>query len=642
MPPPRPSDPHHGVIDTSARPPAGPPDPALESRALGRGIVTSYVDAWGRHVGVPVETLEALLVEVRPATDRPIVAEPGTTAPALAGRVVCADGTETVLTGGLPSDFPLGYHRLHTTDGERLLVVCPSACRLPDRGWGWAAQLYSARTERSWGIGDLADLADLADRAAADGASMLLVSPLHAAHPGPVQQDSPYSPTSRQWLAVNHVAIEAVPGAETVDLDDLRSRALALNARRLIDRDEVWVLKRTALERIWAAVRADEPAPFAAWVGEHGAGLRRFATWMALAERFGGPWWDWPAPYRHPDGPAVARFADEHADRVRFHAWCQWVADQQLAAACRRGVDVVLDLAIGVDAGGADAWAWQDHLAFGFETGVPPSLRNADGQRWGLPPFDPGRLAAVDYEPFVATVRAALRHAAGLRVDHVMGLWRLFWVPSGGDPRAGAYVRNPGDDWLGILRLEAHRAGAWLVGEDLGYVEETARAEMARTGILGYRVSATMDAADFPEASLASFATHDQATVVGLLTGSDAADQDAIGKGYDRDAAGRARTRLATLTGLDPDGPYTADDLGRAIEAVHEELAASASLVVVATLDDAGAVRERPNMPGTVDTWPNWRLALPAPVAEVLDAPVARRIVEAFDRAGRSRRRPGG
>src|SRR5581483_12268989 len=437
------------------------------------------------------------------------------------------DGTALTVRERLPPDLPLGYHRLQPLDGGEptRLIVAPERCFLPPalRTWGWAVQLYALRSGASWGIGDLADLRRLA-RWSRDGAGagMLLVSPLHAAAPLLPQQPSPYFPSSRRFHNPLYLRVEEAPGAAEADLDlhALATAGRALNAARRIDRDAVYRLKREALELLWRRFRDD--GAFARYRAEQGVGLEQFATFQALAERQGGGWHAWPEPLRRPDGAAVARFAREQAERVGFHAWLQWLLDQQLA---RAGAELPLlqDLPIGVDPDGADAWAWQDVLALDASVGAPPDFYNRQGQDWGLPPFVPRALRAAGYEPFIESIRATLRHAGGLRIDHVMGLFRLFWIPRGMEPSRGTYVRYPSEELLAILALESQRAGAFVVGEDLGTVEEGVRERLAALAILSYRLlwfEADPPAA-FPRQALAAITTHDLPTIAGLWSGAD-------------------------------------------------------------------------------------------------------------------------
>ncbi len=541
-------------------------------------------------------------------------------------------GTSMMAEGRLPSGVPRGYHELRrATDGQTVrLIVSPGRCRLPSRqrAWGWAVQLPALRSGRSWGMGDLADLRTLAQWSAGRGGSTVLVSPLHASRPGVPQQASPYFPSSRCWRNPLYLRIEEVPGAGDAGLHRPAAAAQALNEQRLVQRDRVWELKLAALERLWDRFGGDPD--FDRYCAEEGPILRRYAAFCALSEVHAEAWPQWPADVRHPEGPGVSAFVSRQGRRVRFHEWLQWLLDRQLASA-GAAVDLVQDLAVGVDPTGADAWMWQDVLAPGMAVGAPPDAFNRLGQDWGLPPFDPWKLRAAGYEPFARTLRANLRAGGGLRVDHVMGLFRQYWVPVGTDPRHGAYVRYPSEDLLGILALESDRAGAFVVGEDLGTVEPFVREELARRNVLSCRVLWFEDSspADFPARSMASISTHDLPTVAGLWTGADLSAQQRLGLEPDGAAVDAIRSRLQALLGLPDDAP-----LQEVIIAAHRLLAEAASMVVTASLEDALGVEERPNMPGTTDAWPNWSLALPVPLERALSDPRVVAVAEAI----RSRR----
>ncbi|HWW53179.1 MAG TPA: 4-alpha-glucanotransferase, partial [Acidimicrobiales bacterium] len=332
--------------------------------------------------------------------------------------LVTEEGGRQRVEGALPP-VPLGYHRLEFDDGPVRLIVSPGQCPLPaGRGWGWSMQLYATRSSQSWGMGDLADLAVLGRWAASQGASLVLINPLHAVAPGAAQQASPYFPSSRRWRNPLYLRVEDVPGAAALGpaLGVLAEAGQALNWSRLIDRSRVWELKHDALSRIWAA-RTGDDGRLARWVADAGSSLATFATHAALAEEHGSDWREWPAQFRRPGDPAVARFAGgPGADRVMFHGWLQWLLDAQLAAAAA-ALPIVADLAIGADPGGADAWEWQDVQAGGVTVGAPPDDFSPLGQDWGFPPFDPWRLRSAGYQPWIELVRAALSRAGGLRID---------------------------------------------------------------------------------------------------------------------------------------------------------------------------------------------------------------------------------
>ena len=546
------------------------------------------------------------------------------------GRIALEDGGTIDVEHALPADLPLGYHALTTHGREEptRLIAAPPRCPLPSRReWGWAAQLYATRSTESWGIGDLSDLRRLGRWASRLGAGMVLINPLSAPLPFATQQASPYCASSRRFLNPLYLRVEDIPGAEALgpDLARLASAGRALNRDRLIDRERVFALKMEALERLWERDAGGDP-DFERYVTERGAGLRDFAIFSALAEHHKCGFSGWPAEYRRPDAAAVRTFADAHSRRVRFHQWLQWRADTQLA---RAGAEtrVMQDLPIGVDPDGADAWAWQDSLATGASVGAPPDRYVKRGQDWGLPPFIPHRLRALGYQPFVETIRAVLRHAGGLRIDHVMGLFRLFWIPAGAPPADGGYVRYPADDLLAIVALESHRAGAFVVGEDLGTVGAGVRERLAAHGVLSYRVMWFEDGptSKYPTLAMAAATTHDLPTITGLWTGADIAEQHSLGLEPNEPALAAIRQRLSAATGLTPGSP-SAD----VIEAAHRLLAEAPSLLVTATLDDALEVPERPNVPGTTRERPNWSIALPAPLETLETTPLALRIATAL------------
>lgn len=606
------------------------------------GIHSGYSDFAGRWRQTSATTLAAVAAamgvdgDAEPPPSPMLFLRPGQ-APLVDGPATLQteDGTEVAVDSRLPPDLPIGYHRLISlADGRSTtVVVSPGVCPLPPApGWGWASQLYAVRSEASWGIGDLADLRELARWSGEElGAGFVLVNPLHAAPPVLPQPASPYFPSSRRFRNPLYLRIEEVPGAGASggDLGGLAAAGRALCSDRRIDRDAVFTLKMQALSRLWDRFgEGPDDDRFDAWCWAQGPPLDGWATFCTLVEQQGPRWRAWPAEYRHPDQPEVRLFRDSHARRVRFHAWLQWLLEEQLSAASTH-LPLVHDLAVGVDPDGADAWLWQDAFADGMTIGAPADEFNTQGQDWGLPPFDPWRLRAAGYLPYIETVRAALAHGGGLRVDHVLGLFRQFWVPEGASPREGAYVRYPASDLLDILALEAHRAGAYVVGEDLGTAAEGARDELARRQVLSYRLLWFEDAdpSEYPREALAAVTTHDLPTVAGIWTGSDLACERALGRQPDEEANRAVRRRLAELTGLDDDAPV--DDV---VAFAYQALARAPSLLLAAALDDALAVEERPNMPGTTDEWPNWSLALPSTLERMEADPRPRRLAAALTR----------
>jgi 4-alpha-glucanotransferase len=572
--------------------------------------------------------------------DEVVVVSEGERTASRPGDLRLEDGGRLAIDGRLPADLPAGYHSIQYRDGSTVrLIVAPPTCFLPEtmRIWGWAIQLYAARSRRSWGMGDLADLRRLGTWASRGGAGIALINPLAAASPLIPQQPSPYFPSSRRFRSPLYLRVEEVEGATTLgDLSAISARARALNAHRRIDRDEVYRLKIGALERIWDIVSRRELPALDAFVAEQGEGLRQFATFCALAERFQSGWHGWPAELRHPSSPAVRDAARKRptADRIRFHQWLQLQIDLQLARASRV-MPVMQDLPIGFDADGADAWAFQDVLAEGISVGAPPDEFNTKGQNWGLPPFVPAKLRVAGYQPFIDTIRGCVRHSGGLRIDHVMGLFRLFWIPNGMEPKDGAYVRSGARDLLAIVAVESQRAGAVIVGEDLGTVEEDARVELTRRNVLSYRLLwfEKSRPADYPAEALAAVTTHDLPTSAGLWTGSDVRMQKQLGLAPNEKGTRDMVNRVRQLARIGPGSP-----LPGVIIRIHEALATAPSRIITATLDDALAVEERPNMPATTTEWPNWSIALPEPIESLEKNTVAARIARIFSK-GRPRRK---
>lgn len=593
------------------------------------GIDEGYSDASGRRHTTTPETLSALLdamgaTDEGPPSPRALVTRAGTRHDhGRACLVTLEDGAEVRSDGVLPADLPLGYHRVADDDGEMRLVVTPGVCHLPPelRAWGWAVQAYALRSRESWGVGDLADVRRFAAWSKSLGAGMTLVNPLHALQPG---ASSPYYPSSRCFRDPIYLRPEDLPGADE-EVARLGARARALNERRALDRRAVLELKRQAFERAWANFTGD--VGFDAYRAGAGQSLARFARFVVLAREHGPDWRTWPGDYRDPASGAVERYADAHTDDVRHEEWLQWQLTVQLRAASR-DVDLVHDLAVGIDPGGADAWTWQDVVAPGVTVGAPPDEFNLAGQGWGLAAWDPHRLRASGYDAYVETLRAAFAFGGGLRYDHVMGLFRLFWIPPGAGPADGAYVRYPAHDLLDILALESERARAYVVGEDLGTVEPGVRAEMAARRMLGYRVFWFEDALPekYSRDVLATVTNHDLPTVAGLWTGADLDDQRNAGVTPNVDGERRLRARLGDAGGLSDGAPIDA-----AVDAAYRLLARAPSRLVTATLDDALGVVERPNLPGTTDDQrPNWSLALPLPLEGIEGHPGPRRIADIF------------
>ncbi|MGC3955950.1 MAG: 4-alpha-glucanotransferase [Propionicimonas sp.] len=559
-----------------------------------------------------------------------------------------------VLTGEaafeLPGDLPLGYHRLHaeTAAGpaESTLVVSPGFLGFPasmgeKRAWGYAVQLYSVRSEDSWGIGDLADLADLATWAATQQfASYVLVNPLHAGEPMPPLEPSPYLPASRRFVNPLYIRPESLPEYGALD-DAGRARikqlkadlAAALTDQPLIDRDTVWGFKLAALRVIHdSGLPPARRMAFDDFVRREGRALTQFATWCALVTEHGMNWREWAPELHRPSSPEVAAFAERHADDIGFYQWLQWVADVQLRAAQSVARDsgmrigVMSDLAVGVSGQSAEAWTYGNLFADGVSVGAPPDHFNQVGQDWGQLPWRPDRLDDLSYAPFRTTVAGLLRHSGGMRVDHIMGLFRLWWIPKGMPPTKGTYVRYNHEAMVGILALEAHRAGALIVGEDLGVVEPWVREYLRERGILGTSIGwFEKDAEGRPlppeqwrEYCLASVTTHDLPPTAGYLDKDHIRLQHQLGlltEPLETELETADREQAAFIDFLRERGFLTGADPAteEIVLALHRYLAATPARVLCAALPDAVGDRRTQNQPGTWKEYPNWRIPLSHP-----------------------------
>jgi len=545
----------------------------------------------------------------------------------------------------IPGDLPLGWHTVNARVGESTsscpLVVSPAALVLPPalqqgRVWGLLTQLYSVRSRQSWGLGDLADLADLMAWAAGDlGADFVLVNPLHAAEPVAPMESSPYLPTSRRFVNPIYLRIEDIPemgylsSAERQLLEWHADDARTLNEADTIDRDTVWSAKVAALRTVFNQPRSwRRQRLFAAFCDREGQGLLDFATWCALAEKHGLPWGEWPAELQDPRSPAVEALRDQLGDEVEFYRWLQWIIDEQLGAVQRlaretgMSIGVIHDLAVGVHPRGADAWALAGTLAPGVTVGAPPDQYNQLGQDWSQPPWRPDRLEEVGYAPYRDLLRTVLRHAGGLRIDHVMGLFRLWWVPEGMTPSEGTYVRYDHEAMIGILALEAHRAGALVVGEDLGVVEPWVRDYLRERGILGTSIlwfekdaqGRPLPAESYRELCLATVTTHDLPPTAGYLAGEHIdlrADLGLLTRPVEEERAVDEAARAEVLSmlverGLLRPGAVDTD----VIQALHRFLSwTPARMLGVAVADLTGDHRTM-NQPGTDKEYPNWCLPL--------------------------------
>jgi 4-alpha-glucanotransferase len=560
-------------------------------------------------------------------------------------------------TFAVPADVPLGWHTLHAlTEGQEsstTLVVTPDRLELGadlerHQAWGVLAQLYSVRSRTSWGMGDLADLSDLAWLCAHRGADFVAVNPLSASEPITPVTPSPYLPTSRRFGSPLYIRVEDILETAYLSAADRSLVEWAADPVRdldtdsgPIDRDAVWEAKKAALEVVHTAPRrAARQAAYEEFVAAQGKGLQDFAVWCALTEELAGA--PWPAELLDPASPAVAAARERLTDRIDFYCWLQWVFDEQKLGAQRAAVDagmrvgIVHDLAVGVHPDGADAWANAGVLAQGVGVGAPPDMYNQQGQNWSQPPWNPRALAQSGYAPYRDMLRTALRHAGALRVDHILGLFRLWWVPAGMSPTQGAYVRYDHDALVGILCLEAQRAGAIVIGEDLGVFEPWVRDHLAERGVLGTSVfwfeksdGRPTPPEHYRRLTLATVGTHDMPPTAGYLAGEHVDLRERLGLLTEDAQALRARARTERTgavmalaeRGLVSDNPSERE----VVEGLHRYLRRSPALLVGAQLVDAVGERRSQNQPGTDTEYPNWKVPLgdssgaPVLIEELLD-----------------------
>jgi 4-alpha-glucanotransferase len=492
-------------------------------------------------------------------------------------------------------------------------------CRpAPERAWGWAVQLYALRSPTSWGVGDLGDLRDFTRWSRKAGASVTLLNPLGAQTPTLPYQPSPYYASTRRFRNLVYLRVDDVDGAERADIDELRDAAQRLNDERLIDYDEVFRLKNQALERIFEV--APSPRGFESWMRRRGGQLRDFGVFNALCEMHGPAWQSWPEVVRHPGARGLDAARTQLAERITYHAWLQFHLDRQLGRAARE-IGFITDVPVGFASDGYDSWRWQDFLAPHMRVGAPPDEFFRDGQDWGLPPFNPWRLDRAHWQPFIDAIRGAARHAAGVRLDHVMGLFRLFWIPDGMTASQGAYLRYPAATLLRLLAAESRRAKSFVIGEDLGLVEPSVRKHLNEIGSLSYRLVwfESSDPARWPRDAVAAVGTHDLPTVAGIWTRSEPEHR-----------LHHLREKLVNLTHL----PDEASPVDVAV-AAYRHLAHGRPRIVLVSLEDALGVHERPNVPGTTNQFPNWRRALPCTIAEIEQADGVVRIAHDMESAGR-------
>ena len=546
---------------------------------------------------------------------------------------------------------PAGYHRLRVEAGGRIaeatLIAAPSRCWEPRefrdgaRVWGTTAQIYSLRSHRNLGIGDYTDVAAVAAGTAELGASFLGLSPVHALFCADRSKISPYSPSSRLFLEtlfIDPTEVEGFPGSEAARILDEAGVQETLSGLRegpLVNHAAVWEVKRRLLEALWERFRdGASQAEFESFRRSRGKPLQAHATFEALSEHFlaqGRSWLgEWPEAYRHADAPEVQAFRNEHPERIAFHAWLQWVADRQLGDAAERAraagmrIGLYRDLAVGADAGGSEIWAHPERFASALSVGSPPDPFGPEGQKWGLPPFNPLTLQEQGLAAFRALVTANMRHAGAIRIDHAFQLQRLFLIPNNMPASQGAYVSYPFEAMLAVLRLESHRARCLVIAEDLGTGPEGFSDAIMRSGLLSYRVlwfereenGGFTRPASYPRSALAAFTTHDLPTFRGWWRGLDIDLRQTLGV-YDQDQSESERASRKTelrqfSEALAEEGllPSSEPPEEPPLEAMTRYLARAPSSLMALQLEDASGELNQANLPGPDRGHPNWRRRL--------------------------------
>ncbi|MEB3205842.1 MAG: 4-alpha-glucanotransferase [Vampirovibrionales bacterium] len=577
----------------------------------------------------------------------------------------------------LPEGLPLGYHQVSlTVDGVSAttrLIITPSACYLPNalqadnsHSWGISSQLYGLNSHRNWGMGDFRDLAQVIQWSGRMGAGFVGINPLHALFQHNPNQASPYSPSSRFFLNPLYLDIEAIEEfsadealSQKVQSHGFQFQIKALRHMPLVDYESVWSIKKDWLERLFARFVSDHydvsknvaktprGQAFLNFVQSKGPRLESFALFEALQEwhyredmnRWG--WVCWPKEYHDPKGAAVDAFARGNRERIVFWMYTQWQAEEQMknakALAHEHGMTVGIygDIAVGADRGGSEVWSQQSLYELDMSVGAPPDLLNMQGQNWGLPPLNPHKLRQVAYEPFIKMIQANMAHCGALRIDHVLGLYRMYWVPAFSSAADGVYVRYPFDDILGILALESHRQQCIIIGEDLGTVPQEVQHAMARWGMLGYRVlyfeqeqdSAFTKPQNYWLLTLATLGTHDLATLRGYWLGFDIDQRRQLqlfpsDEAEDAQRFDRGKARYFLLKALVEEGLISEERL-QAVQrneywfddeltiAVYRYLMRTKSKLHAIQLEDILGALEPNNVPGTVYEHPNWRRKLP-------------------------------
>ncbi|AIX75602.1 MAG: 4-alpha-glucanotransferase [Mixta calida] len=684
----------------------------LEKDASAAGIAASYINAKGEPEAISAETRQKLLEAMgfpRPVSDAPVPAVKVFSGRRKRELAVGGSGpfrwtlqTEQGKTyqgearGGetfpLPPRLPQGYHQLTLTQGENAwpcrIIMAPRRCYEPQallegrKLWGACVQLYTLRSARNWGIGDFGDLSEMLAQIAERGGDFIGLNPIHSLYPASPESASPYSPSSRRWMNVIYIDVERVPDFQQSEEaqrwwrdKETQRRVKAARETEWVDYSAVNQLKIDGLRLAWAqfSTRDEQDATrrhFEAYIAAGGESLYSQAAYDALhaamlkedGQRWGWP--AWPEKYRHAQSKAVQQFCRKNEDEVRFWLWLQWLANRQFDECwqvCQRhGMSVGLyrDLAVGVAEGGAETWSDPDLYCLKASVGAPPDILGPLGQNWGLPPMDPHVMAARAYQPFIDMLRANMASCGALRIDHVMSMLRLWWIPYGQTADHGAYVYYPVDDLLAILALESHRNRCMVIGEDLGTVPKEIIGKLRSGGIYSWKVLYfEQESADryrapqeWQRQAMASATTHDLPTLRGFWSAGDLTLGETLGLYPDKVVLkglyeNRERQKQALLDALHEQGCVPKKLGKRAVKVpasaelsrgMQRYIAESASALLGLQPEDWLEMEKPVNVPGTVDQYPNWRRKLSRTLEEMFNDEQINRLIKDLDKRRRA------
>ena len=681
----------------------------IDQVATQAGIAADYINAHGQRQATAPETKRKLLAAMNPASLQ------ASTAPLPAVKVFYHGNPVALPLGGegefhwvllredgsqqegragahktltLPGELPLGYHQLTLTQGEQQwacrLIVAPKRCYEPDalltgkKLWGACVQLYTLRSERNWGIGDFGDLRAMVGEVGERGGAFIGLNPIHALYPASPESASPYSPSSRRWLNVVYIDVNVVEDFQLSQAaqkwwQKVATQKLLTKARdsELVDYSTVTQLKLTALKLAFPHFQARKPQDalkqeFERFVGEGGSSLYQQATFDALHAHLSAKdsnmwgWPAWPEEYQQGNGPAVETFCQQHEDEITFYLWLQWLAASQFAECFGQSqqrqmpIGLYRDLAVGVAEGGSETWCERELYCLQASVGAPPDILGPLGQNWGLPPMDPHVMVARGYQPFIDLLRANMTSCGALRIDHVMALLRLWWIPYGETADHGAYVKYPVDDLLALLALESQRHRCMVIGEDLGTVPVEIVGKLRDSGVYSYKVLYFEHDAEkqfrapqsYPVQAMATITTHDLPTLRGYWQSGDLTLGNQLGLYPDAQVlkelfADRERAKQGLLDGLHRYG-CVPQKVGKKASLLNMSpllnrglqryVADSASALLGLQPEDWLDMADPVNIPGTSDQYPNWRRKLSHTLEALFADPEVNRLLKDLDK----------